>query len=603
MYIEFKEGQKFASVIADQSPMHEAFKDAGWVLSNDDLIVDIDDKPREMLEKMIQVFDIKTQIVWTDRGVHLYFKKPKAFKGTRSVCPVGFEVEYKHISNTKAITIKRGGKLRDIVNPGIRQDLPDFLYIRTKLESLDGLGEGDGRNQKLHSHKFKIMSVTDHKKVLSFINKHVFAEPMEEKEFDTVARDQKIEAKENEEPQVAESLKKKLKVVKYNDQLYSYNGVRFVSGEFIQEVYEELPDKKTHYVEEVIRQMDKRIRNVKQPVNGWDIKLKNGVLRSGNFYELDSHEFTPYYVDVEYNEDAEAVEAVDSYLQHLSQGDQGYVKLILQMMAHGLITNPEVKRQIAKFFVLIGDGGNGKGTLLTIIRLLLGEENCSSNSIEEIADERYFVGMQGKLFNLGDDIKDQPIDHEQMKRLKNVATCDYVATRMLFKQSKDAVLTTSMIFTSNHALKSFEKGEAYQRRVVWLPMFSKPTKKDPKFISKLTTPEAKSYWMKLIVEAYQKLHHTGEIEIPEVVANHNKEYHADNNNVLEYIEGHTTDYFVGLRPPEVYDMYEIWANENGLTVHSKKMLKDTLEKVRGLEVGSVKVNGQVAKKYKLKQAG
>ncbi|MFC5649015.1 phage/plasmid primase, P4 family [Paenibacillus solisilvae] len=603
MFIEFKAREKHASPTADQSEYHESFQDCGYLLKNDEIVIDIDGLPKKTIEKLITTFDIKTQIVWTSRGCHLYYKLPKGYRNKADFfCPLGFKVESFTVKQRpNGVTIKRDGTIRQIDNMGVREELPDFFKGNTGSEDMNGLDEGDGRNQKLHSHKFKIMSLKDHKKILRFINENIFAAPMEEDEFLTVIRDEKINAGENQEPQVADGLKRKLKVVKYNDRLYSYNGTRYVSEEIEQEIYEELPDKKTYYVEEVIRQLTKRTRNTPQPLEGWDIKFKNGILRNGKFYHLDSSEFTPYYVNVEYNEDAEVVSAVDEYLTHLSGGDHGYIKLILQMMAHGLITNPEVKRQIAKFFVLIGDGGNGKGTLLTIIRMLFGDENCASNSIEEIADERYFVGLQGKLFNLGDDIQDQPIDHEQMKRLKNVATCDYVATRMLFKQSKDAVLTTSMIFTSNHALKTFEKGESYQRRVVWMPMFSKVTKKDPRFISKLTTQEAKEYWVKLIVEMYQELYATAEITIPDVVADHNKEYHADNNNVLEFIEGYTNDHFVGMRPPEIYDMYEIWVNENGLTLHSKKMLKETLEKVRGLEVATVRVHGKVAKAYQLKQ--
>ncbi len=89
-----------------------------------------------------------------------------------------------------------------------------------------------------------------------------------------------------------------------------------------------------------------------------------------------------------------------------------------------------------------------------------------------------------------------------MKVIKNISTCDYVATRNLFEQSKEVELTLSLIFTSNHVLRTWEKGESYRRRVQWCPMFTKPTKKDKRFIEKLTTPDALKYWMKMIVEGY-----------------------------------------------------------------------------------------------------
>jgi putative DNA primase/helicase len=603
MYIEFKEGQKHANVIADQSPMHEGFKDAGWVLTNDDLIVDIDDKPREMLEKMIQTFGIKTQIVYTDRGIHMYFKKPKAFKGTRSVCPLGFEVEYKHIQNTKAITIKRGGKLRDIVNAGVREELPDFLYIRTKLDDLFGLDDGDGRNQKLYAHKFKIMSVGNWKRVLRFINENVFASPMKEDEIDTVAREEQIRAEKDAEYDVAMALKNKLKIKKFNANLYVYDGFRYVTDTIKNEAFtiavaKHLAGQKSRYIEEVVKQLHLFPELVEEPSYGFDVKFKNGILRNGKWHEIDSQDFTPFYLNLEYNEDAEHVQAVDDYLDFLTDGDAEYRQLILECMGHTLITNPEMKRQLAKFFVFIGDGGNGKGTMLEVLRKILGRQNCSSLSPEEMTKEQYFTSLQGKLANCGDDIEDKAINEKQMKALKNISTCDYVSSRQLYQQSTEVVVTTSLIFTSNHLLKSFEKGESYKRRVVWMPMFGKVTKKDPQIITKLTSDKAKGYWVRLMVEAYFRLHENAGFTESQKVAKYNHSYHEENNGTLMFVRDHKPEDFEGLRPPEVYDMYEIWATENGITVQSKKILNETLDIELGIKAISTKVGGKSARVYR-----
>jgi len=598
-YIEFKPNMKWASKGADVSDFHEAFKDCGYLLEDNDLVVDIDNLSKDTIRELIKTFNIDTQLVWTTRGVHLYFKKPRGFKVANGTSVLGIPFEYKHIKNThNGITIKRNGVLREIENERKRQELPEVLKPVKGAEIL--LGVDSGRNNKLYAHKFRVLGLKDSDKIFKFINEYVFDEPLDENELTTVTRFEESKAEEGKEPLVAKRLMSYLKVVKYNDELYCYDGQKYVKDEFDNVVYDELPDMKTHYVEEVLKQMQKRTRNQKQQKHGFDIKLKNGILRKGKFYPVDSTDFTPYFIDIEYDSNVEPVEIVDEYLEQLSGGDKGYIKLILQMIAHGLITNPDIKRQIAKFFILIGDGGNGKGTLLTIIRHIFGNENCSSNSIKEIGIESYFAGMQGKLFNLGDDVDKEAIKNEEMKRLKNIATCDYVATRFLFKQSKDTVITTSMLFTSNHPLVSFEKGEAYKRRVVWCPMFSKPKKKDPSFISKITSPEALKYWVKLLVETYEELYENAEVTIPKIVEEHNKEYHADNDNTLLYVNDLSTDDIEGCRPPEVYERYQLWAEENGLSVHSKRMLKETIEKIHNLEVGDKRVNGKTAKVYKVK---
>lgn len=598
MYIEFKEGEKHATQYADVSDDHSSFKDAGYVLTENDLIVDIDNLPKETIEKMITLFNIKTQIVWTDRGAHLYFKKPSAFRGATRVCPLGFEVEYKHIKNTKDITIKRDGILRTIENEGTREDLPGFLFSNKKLDSLLGLDDGDGRNNKLFKHRMKIHDIKEWSSILRFINNNVFATPLSEEEFQTVSRDVKINAGKDDEPAVADFLMTKYKIVKYLDNVYFFQDGEFISDEskLRRIVFAEVGLQKTRYVDEVIKQLEYRSPLVDESKT-FDIKFQNGILRDGKFIEVDYQEFTPYNIDIAYYPDAEPVKEVDDYINLLTNHDPDYRNRLLEILAHPLIVNKEFKRMMGKFFIFVGDGGNGKGTLLAIIRKILNQKNCTGLSIANMSDERYFTTMQGKLANLGDDIQDEAINHEQMKHLKNISTCDFVSTRELFKQSREVELTTSLIFTSNHILKSFEKGESYKRRVDWLPMYTKPTKKDKHFITKLSTPEALEYWIRLMVEGYMRLYENEKFTYSEIVNKFNTEYHAENNSVLQYLDDFDREAFANRRSPEAYEEYEIWAEENGLNVQSRKLFVQSIYDVFGLSLKPKKINKKTARVF------
>ena len=361
-------------------------------------------------------------------------------------------------------------------------------------------------------------------------------------------------------------------------------------------IFEEIGNQRTRFIDEVIKQMKYRAPLI-DPDKIFDIKLQNGILRTGEFIEVAYQEFTPYSIEIPFYADAEPVQLVDDYLNHLTNSDEHYKKRLLEVLAHTLIIDKEFKRMLAKFFIFIGGGGNGKGTLLSIIRQILGAHNTSALSIKQMTDERYFTTMQGKLVNLGDDLEDSAIDHEQMKILKNISTCDYVATRNLFEQSKNIELTISLIFTSNHILRSWEKGESYKRRINWMPMFGKPTKKDKHFISKLTTPEALEYWMRLIVEAYQRLYKNEGFTFSEAVENFNTEYHEQNNTVLQYLQDYEKSDFLGLRSPEAYENYEQWAEENGLPSQSKKLFVQSLNDVFGLSLKAKKINGKTARVF------
>ncbi|MBF7019244.1 DNA primase [Staphylococcus sp. 18_1_E_LY] len=602
MYVEYKDdNSKHATNDADVSEFSDSFRNAGWLLTDNDLVVDIDNLPKETIKKMLKTFNINTQTVWTDRGVHLYFKKPATFRGAGAVTPLGFEVEYKHLKNTKSVTIKRKGEMREIENQGVREALPFVLSNSvSKLDSLLGLEENDGRNQKLYKHKMKLNRHKHTDAILAFINDYIFAEPMEQSEFETVSRSSDSGSTDQDEHYAkATEIMNIFQTVIYGDTLYfKDNDGEFTDDTAIlrQHIFRLSGPKKTNFIDEVMKQVEYRSHRI--PSNTvFPIRFKNGILQDGEFIPINYQEFTPYIIDIDYDPEAEPVKEVDEYIDLLTNQDDGYKKLLHEIMGHTLIVNPEFKRLMGKFFIFVGDGGNGKGTLLTIIRSILDRKNVTGLSIRNMADERYFTTMKGKLANLGDDIQDEPINNDQMKLLKNISTCDYVSMRQLYKQSEDVELTCTLIFTSNHILKSFEKGASYKRRVLWLPMYSKPTKKDPKFITKLTTPAAMKYWIRLIVDGYMRLYNNVEFTQSVSVNKFNLDYHNENDTSGLFLQDFNKEDIEGLRPPEIYDQYEVFCEENGINVMSRKQFQINIKEDFGLTPKPIKKNGKTMRAY------
>ncbi|WP_373442555.1 phage/plasmid primase, P4 family [Staphylococcus equorum] len=602
MYVEYKDdNSKHAVNDADVSEFPDSFRNAGWLLTDNDLIVDIDNLPKETIKKILKTFNINTQTVWTDRGVHLYFKKPATFRGAGAVTPLGFEVEYKHIKNTKSITIKRKGEMRSIENQGVREALPFVLSNQvSKLDSLLGLDEGDGRNQKLYKHKMKLNRNKHTDAILTFINDYIFAEPMEQSEFEQVSRSSESGSSDEDEHYAkATEVMNIFNTVIYGETLYfKDNDGEFTDDTAIlrQHVFRLSGPKKTNFIDEVVKQVEYRSHRIPSDTV-FPIRFKNGILQDGEFIPVNYQEFTPYIVDIDYEPDAEPVEEVDQYIKLLTNDDKDYEKLLYEIIGHTLIVNPEFKRLMGKFFIFVGDGGNGKGTLLTIIRSILDRKNVTGLSIRNMSDERYFTTMKGKLANLGDDIQDEPINNDQMKLLKNISTCDYVSMRQLYKQSEDVELTCTLIFTSNHILKSFEKGESYKRRVVWLPMYSKPTKKDPKFITKLTTPKALRYWIKLIVDGYMRLYNNVQFTESASVNKFNQDYHNENDTSGLFLQDFNKEDIEGLRPPEIYEQYESFCEENGVNTMSRKQFQANIKEDFNLIPKPIKKNGKSMRAY------
>jgi len=598
LYVEYLPNEKHASKNADVSESLDNFKDAGYLLTDTDLIIDIDDLDHFQIEQLLERFDIHTQIVWTTRGAHLYFKKPNGFRGAKSITGLGVEVEYKHLTNTKSVTVKLNNKARKIENAGIRESLPEYLRPLRKADNLLGLDEGDGRNQKLFKHRMSISTMQDWNLIVNYINEVIFASPLPDNEIEQITRDVVVEAVKDAEAMVADVIMKDKRIVKYSQQLYYYENGEYITDDdkLRRLVFSYCQGQKTRYVKEVIDQMDYRAPLIPD-TKTFDIRFKNGILRDGEFIEVNYTEFTPYSIPIEVDFEARPAKAVDDYLNHLTHSDEEYKMRLMEILGHCLIVDKEFKRLMGKFFIFVGDGGNGKGTLLTVIRAILNSKNCSGLSISNMTDERYLNVLSGKLANLGDDIQDQPINHEQMKMLKNISTCDFVEIRKLYANANSVELTPTLIFTSNHIIKSFEKGESYKRRVDWLPMYGKPKKKDARFITNITTEDALKYWIKLIVQGYMRLYENKKFTASEKVTEFNERYHRENNSAIEFIKDLTKEDIEGKKSPEVYQEYETWAEENGVNVQSKKLVKDTIYSIHGLEIKAKKINGKTAKIY------
>lgn len=605
MYVKFEEGKKYTKrELANQeiSDNLDDFDDAGYILDDSTLVVDIDGINHEQIQAMLDTFKIKTQTVWTDRGAHLYFKRPISFRRARGITALGFKVEYKHSSNTYAITVKRNGVAREVINEGVFKALPNYLQpIQSKVE-LVGLDEGDERNNALYAHKRKIHSLGNTYKILHFINNHLFEKPLDNDEFEVVARDETFGAEKDGENIVADTFMRDNKVVFHKGTLFfQYEGNYTDDMNVLQRlVYEYCAGQKTTYVNEVINQMLYRAEIVPDETK-FKIKLKNGYLYEGEFYPYGYYDFTPYTIDINYDPNVEPVQVVDDYLNQLSNNDPDYRNFILEIIANSLITDHEFKRHLAKFFIFVGDGGNGKGTLLQIITKILGEKNVSANSIKDLSDEKYFNSLVGKLANLGDDVQDEPINRKEMKMLKNLSTGDRIQVRRLYENAFSIRLFPTLIFTSNHILKSFDKGYSYERRVVWCPMYTKPTVQDPEFISHVTTPEALQYWMYLIVEAYKRLYKNKRYTDSKIIQDFNKQYHKENNNTVEFMDQLEDKEIEGVRPPLLYNDYVAWCDYNGEAPLSKRQLRTAVE-ARGFKVTEFRRkainNGHTYKAYR-----
>lgn len=118
---------------------------------------------------------------------------------------------------------------------------------------------------------------------------------------------------------------------------------------------------------------------------------------------------------------------------------------------------------LQKIFLLYGEGGNGKGTMLRVIRTLLGRANYSSISMHQLVDDRFATsGLYGKTANISGDLSSRFLSDPQI--LKEITGGDSINASRKFGHSFEFVPYAVPIFASNEFFRTSDNSIGWRRR-------------------------------------------------------------------------------------------------------------------------------------------
>lgn len=136
-----------------------------------------------------------------------------------------------------------------------------------------------------------------------------------------------------------------------------------------------------------------------EPVEDY-INFKNGMLEiaTGDLKPHDPAYLSTVQLGCAWNPEATCPK-FDGFVE--STLEPAYARLLWQMIAYLMFSgNPH---QTA--FLLLGGGSNGKGTVLRVITRLLGRQNVSAVSLDDLGDNRFATAdLYGRIANIAGDI-------------------------------------------------------------------------------------------------------------------------------------------------------------------------------------------------------
>jgi putative DNA primase/helicase len=144
--------------------------------------------------------------------------------------------------------------------------------------------------------------------------------------------------------------------------------------------------------------------------------------------------------------------------------------------------------QVAILFV--GEGNNGKSTLISTIQALLGKDNVSAVSLQELEVNRFAkADLFGKLANLYADLPDSAL--KSVGTFKMLTGGDPIRGERKFQNSFLFVNGAKLTFSCNVVPEVYEDTTAFFRRwiIIQFPNIFDGEKADKDLLKRLTTPE------------------------------------------------------------------------------------------------------------------
>lgn len=246
-----------------------------------------------------------------------------------------------------------------------------------------------------------------------------------------------------------------------------------------------------------------------------------------------------------------------------------------------------------KAVMLLGDGRNGKGTFLRTITALLGKQNTTAVSLEDLLDNRFTtVRLFGKLANIAGDIDAAYL--ENTAKLKAITGEDLISAEHKGRDSFDFEAWAVPVFSANKTPPSADVTTGYLSRwlVVKFP-YSFVGREDRGLSRRLGTPEELSGIAFRGVHALKNLLDRGQFLTTVSGEEARKEFVRGVDQVHAWAEDRALmDSSLGfVKRGELYQNYRIWAGESGFKALKNTEFFSRLDSSEMPTARSVKIQG------------
>ena len=352
-----------------------------------------------------------------------------------------------------------------------------------------------------------------------------------------------------------------------------------------------------------------------------EIAVKNGILNihTKKLDYFDSKKIFFSKLPVMYDETKECNKII-SFFDSVLKCDED---IIVMQELFGYLLLKEYKIETA--FMFSGDGRNGKGKTIELMKRFIGQENCTNRTINEIEEDLFARGdLINKLANICGDIGNETITKSGW--FKALTGRDLISAPRKFKSTVTFTNYAKFIFSANELPRVYDNSIGFWERWVFFEFpYTFKTKEE---INNIT--ENKELYKEIDPEIIDKISDDDELSgllnwslIGLKRLLNNKDFSDSNNSIdirdkwqmkanslkayiSKYIDSGEDCWSEYITKQEFLQRYSKFCKKNKLKIESSKVIKNTLEMELGVSderksIDSVQKNCWVGIKFKEKK--
>lgn len=304
------------------------------------------------------------------------------------------------------------------------------------------------------------------------------------------------------------------------------------------------------------------------------INLLNGVLDTSDS-QLAPHSsdfLTPIQIPVTFDPAAKCP-AIDRFLADTL--DPELAQVVYEVA--GYLVTPDNTLQTAVLF--LGEGANGKSTLLNVLTALIGERNVSSIALHRLDEDRFApAGLYGKLANVFADLDARALQASSM--FKSITGGDLIDGERKFKEPFSFRPYSRLLYSANEPPPTPDSSDAFFRRWLVLPFDRKfeGSTVDRNLTAKLTTPSELSGLLNRGLEHLPDLRKRGAFTATDASVNAAERFRVDADSVAGFLADRCDlDLDFKTPMPKMFPAYREWCDENNRRPVSKQKFNRRVE--------------------------